>query len=298
MPLFEIDAAGELVPFRRLRGGAELYEREIEDLAWANPEEITGETLFLIQRQPHLREGGRPDIVALDRGGRVVVIEVKREFDRAQLAQCLEYAGWARRTNLDELAQMYRDGAERFFADWQEFTESESPVIVNPSPRLVLLAGSFHGRTESAVEFLIENGLPVKVVPVTIYEDQQGRRIVDIEAEHEPAFISTDVDVVDHTKIDGRRVRLADLLDAGLLEPGDALFWNRPQLGKRFDATVTENGAILLADGRTFSSPSRAAVVAADIPAADGWYTWHVERLEGKSLDDLRRDLAALHRAV
>jgi Holliday junction resolvase-like predicted endonuclease len=108
VPLFEIDTAGELVPFRRLRGGAELYEREIEDLAWANPEEITGETLFLVQRQPQLRDGGKPDIVALDRSGRVVVVEVKREFDRGQLAQCLEYAGWARRTNLDELAQMYR----------------------------------------------------------------------------------------------------------------------------------------------------------------------------------------------
>jgi hypothetical protein len=78
-----------------------------------------------------------------------------------------------------------------------------------------------------------------------------------------------------------------------LIAPGDALYWNRPQLGKRYEATVTENGAIVLSDGRTFSSPSRAAVVAADIPAADGWYTWRVERLAGKSLDDLRRDLAA-----
>jgi hypothetical protein len=78
-----------------------------------------------------------------------------------------------------------------------------------------------------------------------------------------------------------------------LIAPGDALYWNRPQLGKRYEATVTENGAIVLSDGRTFSSPSRAAVVAADIPAADGWYTWRVERLSGKSLDDLRRDLAA-----
>jgi hypothetical protein len=134
-------------------------------------------------------------------------------------------------------------------------------------------------------------------VPVTIYEDQQGRRFVDIQAEHEPEFPTTEVEVIDHTKIDGRRVRLADLLDAGLLEPGDALHWNRPQLGHRYEATVTENGAIVLADGRTFSSPSRAAVVAADIPAADGWYTWHVDRLGGKSLDDLRHDLVTLRRA-
>ena len=104
------------------------------------------------------------------------------------------------------------------------------------------------------------------------------------------------VEVPDHTKIDGRRVRLADLLDAGLLQPGDSLFWNRPQLGRRFEGSVTENGAIVLTNGRSFSSLSRAAVVAADIPAADGWLMWRIERLDGKSLDDLRRELAALHR--
>lgn len=234
-------------------------------------------------------------MVALDRDARVVVIEVKREFDRGQLAQCLEYAGWARRTNLDELAQMYQHGADRFFPDWQEFTDSAVPAIVNPSPRLILLAGSFHGRTESAVEFLIENRLPVKVVAVTIYEDQQGRRFIDIEGDHEPEFASSveEVAVVDHTKINGRRVRVTDLLDAGLLEDGDALYWERRNLGQRFESTITSSGTIALNDGRAFASPSRAAMEAAGIPAYDGWYAWHVERLEGRTLDSLRRELAS-----
>jgi hypothetical protein len=292
MPLYEIDNAGELVPFRRLRGGDDLYEREIENLVWANPEEIVGETLFLVQRQPSLQLGGRPDIVALDRDARVVVIEVKREFDRGQLAQCLEFAGWARRANLDELAGMYRNGADQFFSDWQEFTESDVPAIVNPSPRLMLLAGSFHGRTEAAIEFLIENRLPVKVVPIAIYEDQQGRRFVDVEAEHEPDFAAVVEDVVDHTKINGRRVRVTDLLDAGLLQDGDALYWERRNLGDRYEAIVTGGGTIALGDGRAFSSPSRAAMEAANVPAYDGWYAWHVQRLDGKTLDELRRELA------
>lgn len=297
MPLFEINTAGELAPFRRLRGGAELYENEIEDLVWANPEEILGETLFLVRRQPTLALGGRPDIVALDRDARVVVIEVKRDFDRGQLAQCLEYAGWARKTNLDELAQMYHGGTDGFFADWQQFTDADFPAVVNSAPRLVLLAGSFHGRTQSAIDFLIENHLPVKVIPVTIYEDRDGRRLLDIEAEHEPEFAPIEPgEVIDHTKIDGRRVRITDLLDSGLLQPGDALFWNRPQLGNRYEASVTEAG-IALPEGREFSSPSKAAMVAADIPAYDGWLAWHVERLEGKSLDDLRRELAVSHNA-
>lgn len=293
MPLYEQDATGELVPFRRLHGGSDLYEREIEDLAWGNPEEIIGESLFLVQRQPALSEGGRPDIVALDRDARVVVVEVKRDVDRSQLAQCLEYAGWARRTNLDELARLYRRGVEAFFSDWQEFIGSAVPIVVNRSPRLVLLAGSFHGRTAAALEFLIENGLPVTVIPITIYEDRQGRKFVDVEAEHEPELaVLEQAEMLDYTKIDGRRVRMTDLLDAELVTPGDELYWERPQLGETYDATVTDNGAIRLPDGRAFSSPSRAAMEAAGIPAYDGWLAWRVRRLGGRLLDDLRRDLA------
>ena len=44
-------------------------------------------------------------------------------------------------------------------------------------------AGDFK---RAALEFLTENGLPVELLPVAIYEDQQGRRFVDVEGEREP----------------------------------------------------------------------------------------------------------------
>ena len=113
MPLFEIQGDG-LLPFRRVPGGAELYEHEIEGLLWNNLEEFTGVPLFPVARQAPIAGGGRPDMVALDEEGHVAVIEVKRDVDRNQLAQCLEYAGWARSTSLDELANLYHGGAEAF----------------------------------------------------------------------------------------------------------------------------------------------------------------------------------------
>jgi len=83
-----------------------------------------------VARQVILPAGGKPDVLALDATGRVVVIEVKRDVDRGQLAQTLDYAGWARNTNLDELAGMYHGGAAAFWDDWREFTDSASPVLV------------------------------------------------------------------------------------------------------------------------------------------------------------------------
>jgi hypothetical protein len=118
----------------------------------------------------------------------VVVIEIKRDIDRGQLAQCLEYAGWARSTSLDELGGLYFGGVEAFFAGWQEFTASSTPVVINRRPRLILVARDFHGRTESALNYLIENGLPVKVIRVSMYEDREGRQLVDVEGEYEAEF--------------------------------------------------------------------------------------------------------------
>lgn len=295
MPLFKVDN-GELMPFRRLRGGAELYEREIETLLWENLEEFTGETLFPIARQPHLPFGGIPDVLAIDKSGRVVVFEVKREVDRRQLAQCLEYAGWARTSNLDEVAGIYHRGAHAFWSDWQEFTESDTPVIVNPHPRLVLVAREFQERTESAFDFLIENGLPVKLIRVTVYEDENGRRFVDVEGEHEPDLVTAAIDESnwpDHTRIGGRAMNLVDLLEHSLIKEGDELAWHRPKKGATYRAAINSKGAIQLENDGVYSSPSRAAMEAAGVASYDGWYAWTVVRL-GRTLNDLRHELQAL----
>lgn len=293
LPLFEIGEERALIPFRQLSGGAELYERELEQLLWENIDDFTGESLFRVARQPSLVDGGRPDIVALDANAHVVVIEIKRDVERRQLAQCLEYAGWARVTNLDELASIYHLGGDRFFSDWQQFTESDAPVIISRPPRLKLVAREFHGRTGAAFEFLTENGLPMDLVEVAVYEDQQGRRFIDVGISEAEAAIEETTGATlpaarSHVKISGRRVRLSDLLDAGRLEAGQELIWERPRLGVVYRAVVTENGSLRLEDGRTFSSPSRAAVEAADIPAYDGWFAWTAN---GVPLIDLRRRL-------
>lgn len=290
MPLFEISADG-LVPFRQLRGGAELYESEIEELLWENLDELTGEVLFAVRRQPQIAGGGRPDILALDQAGAVVIIEVKRDVDRSQLAQTLEYAGWARTTNLDELAGLYHAGPDRFWRDWQEFTESEEPRRVSRYPRLVLVARDVHGRTSSALEFLQENGLPIVVVRVALYEDSSGRRFLDIEGIEEPEPMRertiTPVAVRSRTS---HQVSLADLLGAGMLEAEEELVWDRPRAGQRLSCRVTADGRLRLPDGTLKTSPSGAAVAAAGGGSFDGWEAWRAPGRGNRILAELRQD--------
>lgn len=170
MPIFELDATSVL-PFRQQAIAAGVYEAEIEDLLWDNLEELTGDNLFRVARQPVLPLG-RPDVIALDPDGRVVIIEVKRDVDRHQLAQALEYAGWARNVGLDELAGRYHGGAQGFWDDWMEFTDTDVPRLVNRTPRLMLVARNFEPRTYQALEFLLQHNLPIKLLRLAFYVDE------------------------------------------------------------------------------------------------------------------------------
>jgi hypothetical protein len=291
--LFEIESDG-LVPFNRVIVGPDLYEKEIEDLLWDNLEEFTGTPLFPLRRQPPIAGGGRPDIVALDESGHVVVIEVKRDIDRAQLAQCLEYAGWARTTNLEELANVYHAGPNAFFTAWQEFTGTDHPVLLQRPPQLVLVARDLHDRTESALGFLADSNLPVAVLRATIYADQQKRRFIDIAGTTEkPALETASGDPAAGTRvaaprIGDQKVTIGDLIEADLLRPGDELVWDRPRMGEHYKAWVTDGGALRLESGHIKGSPSGAAMAAAKVPAYDGWIAWRVPRLDGRLLADLR----------
>lgn len=262
MSLYVHDQAGRPLPVRAVVPGPDLYESEIEELAWNNLELSTGEALFRLGRQSVLPGGGRPDILALDSVGRVVVIEGKRDVDRQQLSQALEYAGWATSTSLDELAALYPRGEAAFFKDWSEFTGSPTPVVVNRSPRLYLIAREVHPRTQEALRFLADSGLPVSVVPVSLYEDDAGRRLVDIEGESE--VVSTGLTEGPARggrspktyKIHGHVIRIVDLVDADLLPPSTEI-----QLGKGgqiTSGTITEDGNIRV-DEEIYSTPSAAA---------------------------------------
>ncbi|MEU8236024.1 hypothetical protein AB0C12_41090 [Actinoplanes sp. NPDC048967] len=90
--------------------------------------------------------------------------------------------------------------------------------------------------------------------------------------------------------LDGRRVTLADLIAAGLLKPGERVRFSRPRVGQTHVAEVLESGRLRLADGDEYRSPSRAAMVAANMRAVDGWHAWLLEST-GASLDALRQDL-------
>lgn len=90
--------------------------------------------------------------------------------------------------------------------------------------------------------------------------------------------------------INGRRVRISDLIDADLLKPDDVLFYRQYIGGTPHEAVVTERGRLRLADGREFSTPSAAAAHIAEVRAVPGWAVWRLG-VDGPTLHQLRQRL-------
>jgi CBS domain-containing protein len=89
--------------------------------------------------------------------------------------------------------------------------------------------------------------------------------------------------------IEGRRVLVSDLVNAGLLNAGTQLTFRRKRSGQAHLAQVTADGRIELSDGQRFKSPSAAAAAATGRGPYDGWTAWALN--DGTLLDVLRQKL-------
>ena len=292
MPIFKATDKG-LTSLRQVQPGPDLYELEIEKLLWDNLEAFYVNDLFPISRQPQIPTGGRPDVVAIDSSGSVVVFEVKRSIERSQLAQCLEYAGWARRTNLDELSRLYHKSADQFFADWTAFTGTTSPVLVNDKPILVLVAQDFDNRTHEALKFLKDNQVPIHEVPVRVYVGENNSRFYNIDSEYddggEPNPVLPPKTIRQYMYM-GRRVHVLDLIEAKFLNVGEKIEFVRQGEGVKEVATITDEGRIRDALGREHETLSRAAIELGKGGAYPGWDVWTAPDRGGRRLFDIREE--------
>jgi len=193
------------------------------------------------------------------------------------------------------------DRGARLAAEWQEFTATPTPVLVQRDPRLYLIARTIHQRTNQALEFLLQNGLPVQVLKIAFYLDEGGRRFLDVEWDSEPESSgpvpgsATTVLVLDDPEAvaeprDFREVTLSEV--AAVVPTPATLVWLRPRKNIRYEATLLDNGVIRLPSGVEHRSPSGAAMAVADVVSYDGWYAWRVGD-HGPTLNELRMEVAA-----
>jgi hypothetical protein len=135
--------------------------------------------------------------------------------------------------------------------------------------------------------------VPVKLINVVFYADAAGSRIVDVNNGGD-GFAVPSIEAAVKPPVTTTRtfvgVTLSDLLEAGVLQPGEPIEWRRPQVGELHHAVVAESGEVVLSDGRTFTSLSTAADKLTG-GSHNGWETWTVPRHGGVRIGALRNSV-------
>ena len=128
----------------------------------------------------------RLDVLAIDRTGRLVVAELKRDRapDSATM-QAINYAAMVSRFSLDTLADAHarylgadctRDAARRILQDWAPDISDETLTPV----QIVLLAGQFSSTLTNTALFLLESGLDIRLRRYQLYETAGGELVLSV----------------------------------------------------------------------------------------------------------------------
>lgn len=166
---------------------SELNLRERFDIQeWiAGTPEILGEPLIIISKELILPSGRRLDLLAVDKEGALVVIELKRDNSGSDVEwQAIKYASYCSSFSHDEI---YKHFAEYLGTDGDDaqvkiegFINCE-PEDLNQRQRIILVAKEFHSEVISAVLWLRESEIDIECIRLTPYYDQKGELFINPE---------------------------------------------------------------------------------------------------------------------
>ena len=129
-------------------------EDRLEDWLWEDIG-LLSHDLLVIGRQIH-QYGGALDLLAVDRKGNLVVIELKRDrTPRDVVAQALDYASWVQQLDGEYIEQCSQKHLDRSFDQaFQSAFDCEPPEVVNERQRIYIVASSLDASTQRIVEYL------------------------------------------------------------------------------------------------------------------------------------------------
>ena len=175
-------------------------EARLEDWLENNPDDIVENgQLLVIGRQVTTNLGGFIDLLAIDRQGDVVVVELKRNrTPRETIAQALEYASFVEKLGYEQLEDILRAyiGDEsvnlaQYHREYFTLTSDEASVF-NHDQRIVIVGQTITPEIRQTSAFLRNKGIRVTCLEFTFFESNDGQRLLstDIVIGKEPAAIN------------------------------------------------------------------------------------------------------------
>lgn len=151
--LYKIEK-NKLLPIKRQT----LANEEILETWIANDPKIIGLDVLVIGRQVVTESKGRIDILALDRNGGLVILELKRDrTPRDIVAQILDYASWVASLSTKRVHEIAMEKMEtRLEIAFREHFDSPLPENLNSTHSMVIIASEFDASSKRIVEYLAE----------------------------------------------------------------------------------------------------------------------------------------------
>ncbi len=162
--------SGELVPIRRQT----LANEEMLEGWIAKDPSIIGLDVLVIGRQIITDFNGRIDILAMDREGGLIIIELKRDrTPRDVVAQTLDYASWIASLSTKQVHEIAIGKlGKRLETVFRERFDVPLPENLNGTHSMVIVAGEFDASSKRIVEYLAEeHGLSINTAFFNVFEE-------------------------------------------------------------------------------------------------------------------------------
>ncbi len=147
------------------------------EIAIANPD------WMIIGRQVITPHGGRVDLLAIDRDGNLVIVELKRNhMPRDIVTQVLDYGSWVGTLRAEDIAPIFNEYRKTRFPDeptlsidaafCRSFGLKSIPEELNERHELVIVGSEFDADTERIVTYLSDtHGVNINAVFFRVFKD-------------------------------------------------------------------------------------------------------------------------------
>src|SRR4051812_13712480 len=150
----------------RLSAAALELESRLEDILDTDIS-VAHRDWMVIGRQVITPHGGRIDLLALDRDGNLIIVELKRDhMPRDIVTQVLDYGSWVKTLRAEDIAPIFNEYRKRRFPNEPElsidvafcrrFGLKSMPEELNERHELVIVGSSFDADKERIVTYLGE----------------------------------------------------------------------------------------------------------------------------------------------
>lgn len=165
----------------------EIMERQHIEKWVADFPEVIGEELLIITTEYDKfdKTKERLDLLALDKNGKLVIVELKREESGKSVElQALKYAAFCSTLTMDDITSLRKESIgqngkkqtdEEIRKELFDFIENDEFEELDDKPRIMLVAKEFRAEVTASVLWLRKFGIDVSCIKLTPYKIDDDR---------------------------------------------------------------------------------------------------------------------------